>query len=131
MIEKYGKKYGDALYTLFRVIVGIFFLFHGLMKFGVMSDMMVSVGTMFWFAGVIEILVGIAVTFGLFTRLAAVLGALEMVVAYVVGHMPTGFNPITNGGELALLFFAAFLVMIVMGSGVFGLERLMMKKETF
>ena len=131
MIEKYGKKYGDALYTLFRVIVGIFFLFHGLMKFGVMSDMMVSVGTMFWFAGIIEIVVGIAVTLGLFTRLAAVFGALEMVVAYVVVHLSTGLNPFTNGGELALLFFAAFLVMIAMGSGPFGAERTMMKKETF
>lgn len=132
MIEKYGKKYSGALYTIFRVIVGVFFLFHGLMKFGVFSDMMATTGSLMWFAAVIEIVVGIAVTLGLFTRAAAVLGAVEMLVAFVMGHaMPNGWNPITNGGELALLFFAAFLVMIIHGAGTASLEKAMMKKEMF
>ena len=66
---------------------------------------------------------------GLFTRYAALVAALEMIVAYVYSHVPKGYFPPQNGGELAVLYFAIALVLLSQGSRAWSLERSMFKKE--
>ncbi len=105
-------KYRGYLYFVFRILIGILFFMHGIQKFSSSINIMSLMGL----AGTIEIIVGIALITGILVRWAALLGAIEMLVAYFMVHFPAGLNPITNKGEPALLFFAAFLILIGYGS---------------
>ncbi len=124
-----NSKYQDYLYFIFRILVGALFLQHGLQKlFGFFGMQPVALFSLFGLAGVIEFLGGILIIFGLFTRVAALISGLLMIVAYFYVHFPGGFYPILNQGELALLYFAAFLVLMVNGSGIFSLGRAIFKR---
>jgi putative oxidoreductase len=139
--KKCNEKYGDYAYFVFRVLVGLLFLQHGLQKlFGYLGGMdgagqVAGIVSLMGLAGIIEVVVGLAVTFGLFTRLAGAGGALFMLVAYFMVHWPKGWIPFNsppgNGGELALLYLAAFLVLKIHGAGKWSLEQAWLKKETF
>lgn len=124
--ETYTKMAGSYAYVLFRALVGLLFFLHGWMKF---SGGMPA-GTML-VAGVLELGIGVAVFLGFFVRGAALLGAVEMVVAYFMAHFPQSLNPLANNGEPAVLFFAAFLALSVYGAGKWGLEQATLQKETF
>jgi putative oxidoreductase len=134
MLAKITEKYGDALYLVFRLLVGVVFVIVGIPKltgwlwdFGAMP-----VGSLFWFAGLAEVLGGTAMALGVVTRLAAALATIEMLVAFFWYVLPAGIFPIRpESGLDVLVFIAAFLVMTVYGSGKWGLERLVMKKELF
>ena len=133
LIEKYANK--DYFYLVFRVFVGLLFLQHGLQKvfgmFGGIGGNTFPLMSLFGAAGLIELIAGIAIPLGLFTRLAAAASAIEMVVAYFIVHVPNGLIPLVNQGELALLYFASFLVLMVYGAGKWSLEKALMKKEVF
>ncbi len=126
MYLKWFNAQGDYLYFVFRVIFGIVFLLHGLFKLGLMGKPAMT-GLML-VVGIGEILVGLGVTFGLFTRLAAVGGLIIMIGALVTAHFPKGLNPLANGGEPAYLFFAAFLVILALGYKKWGLDGLFQKE---
>ena len=64
---------------------------------------------------------------GLFTQIIALIGGAEMIYAFATVHLPKGWIPIMNGGELAALYFAAFLVLMTKGSGKWALENLLRK----
>lgn len=135
LIEKYAKK--DYFYFVFRVFVGLLFLQHGLQKlFGAFGGVAgngqpVELFSLFGLAGLIEFVAGIAIAVGLFTRLAAFISAIEMLVAYFMVHASNGLIPLVNQGELALLYFVAFLVIMVYGAGKWSIEKALMKKEVF
>src|SRR3989344_4662346 len=132
MLEKFFKDKEDILYFVFRVFVGFLFFQHGAQKlFGWFGGNKAELATLFGLAGVIEFFGGIAIALGLFTRLFALISALEMAAAYFMAHAPNGLIPIQNKGELALLFFAAFLVMLAHGSKKWSLEKSLFKKEIF
>lgn len=115
------------MYFVFRLLVGLMFFLHGWSKFFGATPL--PLASLMGVAGVVELLVGLGVFFGFFTRLAAVGGAIQMLVAFFKVHAPLGINPLANGGELALLFFAAFLVLAVYGAGKWSLEMAWLKKE--
>ena len=54
-----------------------------------------------------------------------------MVVAYFMIHVPQGLIPFVNQGELALLYVAAFIVIIAFGARKWSLEKAILKKEVF
>jgi putative oxidoreductase len=66
---------------------------------------------------------GILLALGLLTRPVALILALEMVIAYVMAHLPHGGWPIQNGGELALLYALVFLFLFGHGAGPASLDR--------
>jgi len=121
-------------------LVGFLFLQHGGQKLfgwfgGLGGDGQgVALFSLIGAAGLIEFIGGLFVILGLFTRLAALVVVIELIIAYVKSHAPKGWNPFIfggNGGELALLFLAAFLVLVVYGSGKWGFEKALLKKEYF
>ncbi len=133
MIKEYAKKYNYYMYFIFRVFVGLLFAQHGAQKlFGLFgAKAPVELFSLMGLAGVIELAGGLLIALGLFTRLAALISALEMLVAYFKVHLPNGLVPIANKGELALLYFAAFLVLVILGAKKWGLEKALFKKEIF
>ncbi|EKE11253.1 MAG: DoxX family protein [uncultured bacterium] len=124
-------------YVVFRLVVSAMFFMHGAQKiFGFFGGITGSGGTvdfagMIWFAGLIEVVAGILIFVGIFSRLAAVVAIIEMAVAYITAHLPNGINPLLNKGELALMYLVSFLVITRYGSGKWSLEKMWRKKEIF
>jgi putative oxidoreductase len=116
--------YSPVALTVFRVVVGLLFLCHGLQKLiGWPVGPTVPVGEWpFYYAGWIETVTGALVALGLFTRAAAFVASGEMAVAYFTQHFPHGFWPIFNQGELAVLYCFAFLLLAFIGGGVYALD---------
>jgi len=133
MFQKNIDRASPYLLSVFRILVGLFFLQHGLQKlFGMFgAQKSVELLSLMGIAGIVEFVAGIAIAVGFFTRPAALVSAVQMLVAYFMAHAPSGWAPIANKGELALLFFAAFLVLIAKGAGKWSLEKAVLKKEIF
>lgn len=131
MISDKSKMY---FYAVFRLLVGLGFFLHGAQKIfgwfgGPGGNGPVELMSLYGLAGILEIIIGLLVFLGLFVSIAALIGALEMIGAWIIAHIPRGFNPLTNGGEAAMLYFAAFLVLIAWGAGIWSLEKILFKKE--
>jgi putative oxidoreductase len=132
MIAKFSKKYHDHIFFFFRVAVGLLFFIHGGIKvFGWQGADPVALIGLFGIGGLIELIVGLLLIVGLFVRLGALVGAVTMLVAYFYVHRAGGVNPFANGGELALLYFFVFLLLMIHGARRWGLEEKMFKKEMF
>lgn len=127
--------YSSPVLSIFRIVFGLVFTLHGTMKlFGWPLGEAVPVGTWpYWFAGVIEFVLGILITVGFFTRIAAFIASGEMAVAYfwqhwgIIGGTPASFWPFDaqmggNGGELAILFCFAFLLLATTGAGTLSVD---------
>ena len=124
--DKCVTKYGDYLYVVFRALIGVLFFMHGWSKFaGGMAN------GLFLVAAIVEVVAGVGIFFGLFTRALATLGAIQMAVAFFMVHAKQGLNPLANGGELAVLYFVAFLVLVVYGNKKWSVEHALLKKEMF
>lgn len=128
-----AEKYSEELYVFFRVWIGLFFFSHGSQKllgwFGAKG--VVPLMSLVGFAGAIELVAGLAITFGFLTRLAAFGSGLIMIGAFLKVHFPTSWNILGNGGELALLYLLAFIIILIHGAGKWGLEKYLLKKELF
>lgn len=114
-----------AMLSVFRIVIGLLFVCHGTSKlFGWPSGPALEAFSWpFWWAGIIELVVGVLVTIGLFTRQAAFIGSGQMAVAYFWEHFPEGFWPINNGGEAAVLFCFALLLLVFTGPGAWAVSR--------
>lgn len=137
MMFNFVKDYEDHFYFVFRVLVGLLFFQHGLQKlFGMFGGVggdgaAVPLISLFGLAGLIEFFGGLAIILGLFTRLAALVSAVELLIAYFMVHAKMGLIPLVNQGELALLYIAAFLVLFAFGARKLSLENAIFKKEIF
>ena len=120
----------EILYTVARIIIGFIFMSHGAqMLFGILGKEAIPLASSMGVFKLFEFLIGIALILGLLTRLAAIGGAIQMILAYGMAHMSKSLHPLTNGGEAAVLYFAAFLIFIAFGSGKYSLEQAAFKKE--
>lgn len=120
----------DIFYFLFRILVGLLFVQHGAQKlFGAFGGAQVELMSLFGAAGIIELLGGIFIFFGLFTRWTALVAGIEMLVAYFMVHIGKDLVPIVNQGELALLFLACFLILFSMGGRKWALDNLIFRQR--
>jgi putative oxidoreductase len=122
------EKYSDYAYALMRIAAGFMFAFHGAQKIlGLFSTFHPAVGSQPWFAGIIELVCGIAVLLGFQTRIAAFLSSGEMAVAYFQFHWKFQFGenlfPTINQGELAALYCFVFLFIACRGGVKWSLDK--------
>lgn len=118
---------GFAPYFLavLRIITALLFIAHGtgkLLGFPALG-FQPPLFSLFGLAGVIEIVGGILLILGLFTRPVAFILSGEMAVAYFMAHAPQNFHPILNQGESAILFCFIFLYLVFAGPGAWSLDR--------
>ncbi len=115
---------------LLRVVSGLLFLQAGGMKmfgwFGGMpgggtAPLLSQVGI----GGVLEVVGGIAIMLGLFTRPVAFILSGEMAVAYWQFHAPGGTWPIQNQGVPAVLLCFIFLFFAAYGAGEWSLDAIL------
>jgi putative oxidoreductase len=111
---------------IFRFLAGVMFACHGAQKmlgaFGGMPQQ--PPAYILWTAGPIELVGGILIAVGLFTRPVAFLASGLMAVGYFMGHAPNGFFPKVNGGEPAVLYCWLFLYLAAQGPGAWALDNL-------
>ena len=119
------SRWQPQLLALLRIVTGLLFLEHGLSKFfGFPAPFPVHpLPTMLVAAGVIEVVAGLLITIGLFTRIAAFIASGEMAVAYFMTHFPKGFWPLQNMGEGAILFCFIFLYLAAAGAGAWSIDE--------
>lgn len=103
--------HSSTFYVLVRIVAGALFSLHGIQKlFGVLGRAeAVSLTSQMGLAGIIEAVGGLSIALGWYTSVWAFLASGQMAVAYFQSHLPRGFWPIQNGGELAALYCFLFL----------------------
>lgn len=122
------KNFEELIYSLFRAVSGFLFMQHGIQKiFGGLGGRMAEFGSIYWFAGMIELVGGILILVGLFSAIAAFLSSGTMAVAYFGWHAHKNFWPVLNDGELAALYAFVFLYIAARGDGKYSLYRLIKK----
>ena len=125
---------GDVAYTLMRVIVGVMFLVHvsGKFKIGaaaVAANIMAKNGlepglTWAYIAMALEVIGGICLVIGLFTRIFGAALAIEMLIALVAVHLPHGYSASTGGYEYVLLIGAVCFLIALRGGGPYSVDRM-------
>src|SRR5882762_4635338 len=114
--------------SLLRIVAAYLFLTHGTAKLlGVPHVAMfdgLPVLSLIGFAGILELVGGVLVLVGLFTRPAAFVLSGEMAFAYFMGHAPQGsvLVPMLNQGELAVLYCFVFLYFAFAGAGTWSVD---------
>ena len=122
------RPHTQRLLSLLRIMTGLLILQHGTTKYlnipvGPMNN--AAPTTPGGAAGLIELVCGLLVTVGLFTRLSAFILSGTMAVAYFYAHAPRGLYPILNQGELAVLYCIVFLYLAAAGGGPWSADRLL------
>ncbi len=118
-----------------RAIVGVIMAAHGLQKLlggpanfgGILGQLGVPAPTLMAFVVTfVELVGGILLVVGLFSRLAALLLTINLVVAILLVKVGVGFLSPQSGGvgaELDLALIAGFLAVLFAGPGRISLDR--------
>jgi putative oxidoreductase len=123
-------------HALLRIVAGFVFSQHGMQKlFGLMGGVngqgaSVPLASLYGAAGVIELVCGVLILLGLFTRPVSFIASGEMAVAYFMSHFPRSFWTAQNGGDPAVLNCFIFLYFAAAGAGIWSLDALMQKKPS-
>ncbi|GAA0603461.1 DoxX family protein [Streptomyces crystallinus] len=117
---------------LFRIVTGFLFACHGAASlFGWFGGAAGTGGTVDtgawpnWYAAAIQLVGGVLIMAGLFTRSAAFLSSGSMAYAYFDVHQSGALLPLQNGGENAAMFSWAFLLLVFTGPGALALDQLL------
>ncbi len=124
--EALATSWAPRLLSVLRIMTGLLFLQHGtakLFKIPVIPmfanlNLMTPPGI----AGIFELVGGLLMILGLFTRSVAFVLSGLMAVAYFMAHAPRGFYPILNAGELAILYSFVFLYFAAAGPGPWSVD---------
>jgi putative oxidoreductase len=120
------SKYAPQALAVLRIVTALLFMSHGTQKLlGFPAGQMggVELLSLMGFAGLLEIVGGLAILAGFFTRPVAFVLAGEMAYAYWMMHVPMGgFFPVNNGGDAAIMFCFAFLYLVFAGPGAWSVD---------
>lgn len=124
-----GMPLTTITWTALRVVAGLLFSVHGMQKVlgWFATHEPPPAFSQLWMGGVIELVTGLLIAVGLFTRASAFLASGTMAVAYVQFHWKFAFAdgawlPLLNHGELALIYCFLFLFLFAVGGGRWSLD---------
>lgn len=132
-ILNYQSLNTDVAALLLRLIFGGLFVYHGYPKLTSFNEMLpqfpdiIGIGAKLSLILVIfaEFFCGLLVIVGFLTRLAVIPIFITMVVAFFIAHGKDGFNV----KELAFVFLILSLVIFVLGSGKYSMDKLIFKNR--
>ena len=114
--------------ALLRIVTAYLFIQHGTAKFMHYPHVAMFDGfqpmSLMGVAGALEVVGGVLLLIGLFTRPVAFVLSGFMAVAYFMAHASQGglLTPMLNGGELAIMFCFVFLLFAVTGGGAVSVD---------
>jgi len=123
-MTKIESRWAGPALSLLRIVAAVLFLQHGTGKLldfppiGLHPPAM----SLYWIAGVIEVIGSLLLIVGLASRLIAFLLSGEMAIAYWMVHAPVSTFPLLNHGESAILFCFIFLAIAANGPGPWSLD---------
>jgi putative oxidoreductase len=120
-------------HALLRIVSGLLFFCHGAQKmFGWFGGLPpgVKLQGLTLAAGIIELVGGILILLGLFTKPAAFVCSGEMAVAFFKAHFPSAFWPLQNHGEPAVLYCFIFLFLWAAGAGPWSLDGMLARRRS-
>lgn len=121
-----GVSMRPQLLSLMRIAIALTFSQHAVVKLLGCT----SVGcipqpfTPLWLSGILEIMFGSMLLFGLASRSVALLLAGEAAIAYFTMHTQQGFFPFLDDGALAIVYCIAFLYLSVAGPGAWSIDAI-------
>jgi putative oxidoreductase len=132
-----SEKNLDRALLLLRLVLAAIFIVHGYQKvFGMgmsgVTGMFTQIGVpapaiMAPLISVIELVGGIALLFGAFTRVAAFLIACDMLGAIVLVHAKNGFLA-PKGVEVPLGDLAMLVTVALLGAGAYSIDALLARR---
>jgi len=121
--------------TFVRIVIGVMFLMHvsGKLTAGpgaVAANTLAKNGlepAILWAYFIIffELVGGICLIIGLFTRFFAAALAIEMLIALLVVHLPRGYAASGGGYEYVLLIGAVCFLIAIRGGGPYSVDRML------
>lgn len=131
---------------ILRLSMGIIFFLHGWMKLAggqesFVREMLAMVGwtipnALLWLLALAELLGGLALILGLYSRWAAVVLAVEMIVVVALFHVRQGFFivaipnvPLAFGFEFHLALVGGLACIALAGSGRWALEDVLLRRS--
>jgi putative oxidoreductase len=125
----YFAEWSPRLLSVLRIMSALLFLAHGTQKILGFPPMaggrpLPDAFTLSWVAGMLELVGGVLLALGLFTRPVAFVLSGEMAFAYFIGHAPRNFFPVLNGGDASILFCFIFLYLAAAGPGPWSLDAM-------
>jgi putative oxidoreductase len=119
--------WSGPLHAVLRIVAGILLLEHGTSKYINFPATEyfangVEVFSLMGLAGALEVIGGILIILGLFTRITGFVLAGFMAAAYFMGHASQSYFPLVNGGDAAILFCFIFLYFSAAGAGPYSLD---------
>ncbi len=130
------QEQAPRLRSLLRIVAALMFMQVGTMKlFAFPAPLMPGGSTVhlmseLGLAGLLEVLGGGLMLFGLFTRPVAFILAGEMAVAYFQAHFPRGFWPLLNGGQPAVFYCFAWLYFSSVGAGPWSVDAIIRRRNS-
>jgi len=130
------KEWAPQLRSILRIVVAFLYVQVGSAKWFAFPAAILPgggtapVGSLVWFAGVIEVVGGTLFFLGLLTRPVAFILSGEMAFAYFIGHAPNGFWPVLNQGAPAIFYCFTFLYFSAAGAGPWSLDALLARRRS-
>jgi len=130
------KEWAPQLRSILRIVVAFLYFQVGSAKWFAFPAAILPgggtapVGSLVWFAGVIEVVGGTLFFLGLLTRPVAFILSGEMAFAYFIGHAPNGFWPVLNQGAPAIFYCFTFLYFSAAGAGPWSLDALLARRRS-
>ena len=123
--------------TFMRIVVGVMFLMHVSVKFKlgastVAANIFAKNGiepALTWTYVImgLELIGGVCLIIGLFTRFFAAALAIEMFIALLFVHLPKGYSASGGGYEYVLLIGAVCFTLAIRGGGPYSVDRVIGK----
>ncbi len=125
------SSWAPRLLSVLRITAAFTFLQHGsakLLKFPKV-EMFANLDytSIYGVAGVLELVGGVLLLIGLFSRPVAFILSGMMAVAYFMAHSTPFFSPMLSGGEAAYLFCFVFLYIAAAGPGPWSIDAMRTK----
>jgi putative oxidoreductase len=114
--------------SILRIMSGLVLWQHGIQKLLQFPNPAAAgppVGSLIWFAGLIELVLAPLLILGLFTRPVAFILSGHLAFAYFIGHAPRGFYPSMNGGNLSIMYCFVFFYLAFAGGGPWSLDNVL------
>ena len=133
MLQALETVWAPRVLSIARVVTALIFMAHGtqkLLNFPPRANNAPGpdLFSLYGLAGSLEIVGGILLVFGLFTRPVAFILSGEMAFAYWMSHAPRAMYPVLNGGDASILYCFWFLYLAFAGGGAWSLDRMFAKK---
>ena len=118
--------------SIVRIVCGLIFMEHGTQKwlgFPPSGKPTPELFSLSGFGGMLELVGGALLVFGLFTRPVAFILSGEMAFAYWISHAPRNMYPLLNGGDAPILYCFFFLYLAFAGGGAWSLDNVLWKRD--